>query len=155
MGKQPISVSSLIAERLCVGVKSVAEYDDSGGDNNLLVTVSDFDPYLWSENVRCFGRTAGFTTYESCNNLADWMDASEAPKIFGPQSRPHDYITPHTIRKGKDSYTAEEKPRDVNGHSDRQSMFLENHESSQQPLQEKCQLVSDLGRGDNRQCNVH
>ena len=115
MGKQPILVSSLIAERLCVGVESVAENDDSGGDNNLLVSVSEFDPYLWSDNVRCFGSTAGRGTIDSCNRLADAMDASESDKIFGPQSRPHDYLTPLILRQGKTLYTADFYPRDVTG----------------------------------------
>ena len=90
-----------------MGVQSVAEDDDSGGDNNLLVTVSEFDPYLWSDNVRCFGSTAGLGTIDSCNRLADGMDASESPKRFGPQGRPHDYLTPYTLRQGKIFYTAE------------------------------------------------
>ena len=107
MGKRPILVSSLIAERLCVELESVAENDDSGGDNNLHVTVSEYDPYLWSDNVRCFGSTTGPETIDSCNRLADAMDASESDKIFGPQSRPHDYLTPYTIRQGKTFYTAD------------------------------------------------
>lgn len=79
-------------------VKSVAENDDSGGDNNLLVTVSEYDPYLWSDNVRCFGSTAGRGTIDSCNRLADGMDASESSKNFGPQDLPYDYLTPYTLR---------------------------------------------------------
>ena len=90
-----------------MGVKSVADNDDSGGDNNLLVAVSEFDPYLWSNNVRCFGSTAGRGTIDSCNRLADGMEASESPKSFGPQGRPHDILTPYTIRQGKKFYTAE------------------------------------------------
>ena len=124
-----------------MGVTSVAENDDPGGDNNLLVAVTEFDPYLWSDNVRCFGSTAGPGTIDSCNRLADTMDASESTKYFGPQSRPHDYLTPYTIRQGKNLYTAENNFRMFNGHSDRQWMFLENHESSQQSLQEKSELV--------------
>ena len=89
-----------------MGATSVAENDDSGGDNNLLVAVTEFDPYLWSDNVRCFGSTAGSGTIDSCNRLADEMDASESTKTFGPQGRPHDYLTPYTIRQGKSFYTA-------------------------------------------------
>ena len=84
----------------------MAENDDSGGDNNLLVTVSEYDPYLWSDNVRCFGSTAGRGTIDSCNRLADGMDASESLKTFGPQSLPHDYLTPYTLRQGKKFYSA-------------------------------------------------
>ena len=90
-----------------MGGEPVAENGDSGGDNNLLVAVSEFDPYLWSGNVRCFGSTAGRGTIDSCNLLADGMDASETSKSFGPQGRPHDYLTPYTIRQGKKFYTAE------------------------------------------------
>lgn len=89
-----------------MGVRSVAENDDPGGDNNLMVTVSEYDPYLWSDNVRCFGSTAGRGTIDSCNKLADAMDASESPKAFGPQETPHDYLTPYTIRQGETFYTA-------------------------------------------------
>lgn len=44
-----------------------------GGDNNLLVTVYENDPYLWSDNVRCFGSIGGPGIAESCNGLVDRM----------------------------------------------------------------------------------
>ena len=90
-----------------MGVKPVAETDHSGGDNNLLMAVSEFDPYLWSNNVRCFGSMTGPGIIDSCNRLADRMDASESPKTFGPQGSPHDHLTPYTIRQGKVFHTAE------------------------------------------------
>ena len=79
----------------------VADNDDSGGDNNLFVTVSEYDPFLWSDNVRCFGSTGGPEILESCTGLADRMDASESSKTFGPQGLPHDYLTPYTLTAGK------------------------------------------------------
>ena len=83
----------------------VADNDDSGGDNNLFVTVSEYDPFLWSDNVRCFGSTGGPEILESCTGLADRMDASESSKTFGPQGLPHDYLTPYTLTAGKQAYS--------------------------------------------------
>ena len=80
-----------------------------------MVAVNEYDPFLWSDNVRCFGSTAGRGTLDSCNKLADAMDASESSKVFGPQGKPHDYQTPYTIRQGKIFYTAEEIFRYVTG----------------------------------------
>ena len=69
-----------------------------GGDNNLLVTVGEYDPHLWSDNVRCFGSTGGVGIVQSCNLLADEMEANESPKTFGPSSRTQRQriITPYT-----------------------------------------------------------
>ena len=90
-----------------MGAGRVADDNDSGGDNNLLVTVTEYDPYLWSDNVRCIGSTSGPEFLDSCNGLADWMDASESSKIFGPHGRHHDYLTPYTLTKGKVSHTTQ------------------------------------------------
>ena len=64
--------------------------------------MTEFDPHLWSENVRCFGHTGGEGIVQSCNGLADRMDTSESSKIFGPSNTPHDNLTPYTqIGAGK------------------------------------------------------
>lgn len=82
-----------------------ADHDHSGGDNNLVVSVSEYDPHLWSDKVQCFGSTDGPGIIESCNGLADRMDASESLKTFGPYDSPHEYLTPYTLTAGKASRT--------------------------------------------------
>ncbi|KAL9135430.1 MAG: hypothetical protein Q9175_003385 [Cornicularia normoerica] len=89
------SASVLLAE-LCA-----ANLDRPGGDNNLLISVTEYDPDLWSDNVHCFGSTDGPGIVESCNGLADRMDASKSLKSFGPQDLPHDYVTPYTLTAGE------------------------------------------------------
>lgn len=71
--------------------------ESSGGDDNLLVSVSEYDPYLWSDNVRCFGSAGGPGIKKSCNGLADRMDTSQSLEIFGPGGMAHDYVTPYTL----------------------------------------------------------
>lgn len=74
------------------------------GDNNLAVTVSEYDPHLWSGKVHCSGSTGGPGIIASCNNLANNMDASESLKTFGPHSQPYDYATPYTIKSDDRCY---------------------------------------------------
>ena len=106
MGRYEGLVSGLISNlRSIRETVRRADSDDSGGDNNLVVSVSEYDPILWSDNVRCFGSTGGPGIKESCNGLTDRMDASASLKRFGPQGQPHDYVTPHTLTAGKKSYS--------------------------------------------------
>ena len=73
-----------------------AEFKILGGDNNLLVAVGEFDPFLWSDNVRCFGSIADSGVFKSCDLMADEMEATETPKTWGPSGQPHDYLVPET-----------------------------------------------------------
>ena len=86
------------------GVFCASDQEFLGGDNNLLITVSEYDPFLWSDDVRCSGSTGGPGIVESCNGLADRMDASESLRSFGPHNTPHDYLTPYTLTAGKSLY---------------------------------------------------
>lgn len=88
-----------------------------GGDNNLLVTVSEFDPYLWSDNVRCFGSTGRLGILESCNGLADRMQASHLSRTFGPPGTHYDYRTPYTLTAGKKTLHCNGIFPDVTTHS--------------------------------------
>lgn len=103
--------------------------------------------------MRCFGSIGRSGIKESCNGLADRMEASESSKRFGPQGQPHDYVTPHTLTAGKKSYILLNLSlRKIL--IDRQSMSLKDHESSQQPPNENSKLVSNVGSCNNSQCNV-
>lgn len=63
--------------------------------------MSEYDAFLWADNVRCFGSTGGAGIVESCNGLADRMDVSDGRKSFGPRDLPHDYVIPYTLTTGK------------------------------------------------------
>ncbi len=104
MGRHAILVSGFlsIGRWSCRRLRA-ADGDHSGGDDNLLISVAEYDPYLWSDNVQCYGTTGGPGIVESCSGLADRMDASESFKFFGPSGQPHDYATPYILTAGKKS----------------------------------------------------
>ena len=81
------------------------DYTHPGGDNNLRVSVSKLNHRLGSDNVRCFGNTAGPGIIECCNGLADRLDTSASYKTFGLRDLPHDYLTPYTLTAGKKIHT--------------------------------------------------
>lgn len=69
----------------------------AGGDNNLSVTVSAFEPF-----VECHEHVGGPGIFESCQGIIDRMNTSHSYISFGPQSGPHGTVLlPHHLRAGK------------------------------------------------------
>ena len=130
-----------------------ADNHQSGGDNNLIISVSEFYPQAWSDRVRCFGSTAGPGIIESCNGLADRMDASLPLKTFAPDWLPHDYATPYTLTAGRISRALFNAY--CNDHVDRQSLLSEYHKSAQQYIPEKSKLARYLVSRNTCQCKMH
>lgn len=104
-GRYSVSVRDVLSDppEPC-GVFCAPDHNFLGGDNNLIIAVSEYDPFLWGDDVHCSGSTGGPGIVESCNGLADRMDASESLRSFGPHNTPHDYLTPYTLTAGKSLY---------------------------------------------------
>ncbi|KAL9065078.1 MAG: hypothetical protein Q9161_008462 [Pseudevernia consocians] len=83
---EDVAVAGFVLVKHCVGEGegSGGVAKGIGGDNNLQVYVSEYDP----SNVRCYGRMRRPNVQASCQQIIDRMEADETNVVFGPQSDP-------------------------------------------------------------------
>lgn len=84
--REDIAVAAFVVVRNCAGGEpsegGVAK--DIGGDNNLRVYVSKYDP----STIRCYGKMHRPDAQVSCQQLLNTMSTSELNTYFGPGSDP-------------------------------------------------------------------